>query len=138
MPHIEIEDHELVKLGLDLSGAPLRVQFAAKRAVAEGARIIDRQMTLDATGHMGNWFGIPGTEYATPLEEHVSHEFVGPLEAEIGIEYKGAGKLAHIIAYGSVNNGPAYDPWAGPRRRVPEILEKFADAGERSVLGERE
>lgn len=138
MAGIEIDDSQLERLYLDLREAPYRVQFGATRVVREGAGIIDRQMTFDATGHIGNWFGRPGTSYSTPLEIHVSHEMLGPREAEIGIEAKGAGKLGHIIAFGSVNNAPAYDPYAGPRARVPQILEKFADMGEKSVLGERE
>ena len=138
MAGIEFDDHELQVLYLDMREAPTRVQFGATRVVNEGAKIIDRQMTIDATGHMGNYFGIPGTEYATPLEEHVSHEMLSKLEAEIGIEYKGAGKLAHIIAFGSVNNGPAYDPYAGPMRHIPSIESKFAEMAERSALGERE
>jgi hypothetical protein len=135
---IHMDGHELEELYLDLREARYRVQFGANRVVRKGAEIIDRQMTLDATGHLGNWFGIPGTEYATPLEEHVSHEMLSAREAEIGIENKGAGKLAHIIGFGSIHNAPAYDPFAGPRARIPQILEDFADMGERSVLGDRE
>lgn len=138
MGDIEIDDSQVVRLGLDLSRAPLRVQFGARKVTERGAEVIDRQMTLDAAGHIGNYFGIVGTEYVTPLPEHVSHEWVGDLEQEIGIESKGAGKLAHIIAYGSVNNAPAYDPMAGPLRKIPLILRNYAEMGEESVLGEGE
>ena len=92
-------------------------------------------MVVDATGHMGNWYGIPGTEYATPLEEHVSHELIGSLKAEIGIEYEGAGKIAHIIVYGSEKNDPVYDHTKALTRSTPAILKLFADAAEDSVLG---
>ncbi len=63
---------------------------------------------------------------------------VGPFEVEAGIENKGAGKLGHIIAYGSVNNGPAYDPMAGPRRALPHIERMLADTAEESVLGDEQ
>lgn len=134
---LEIDDSELRQLQLDLSKAPLRVQFNASSAVRRAASIVDAQMVIDATGHQGNWFGIPGTSYDTPLEKHVSHEMLGPLEAEIGIEKKGAGKLAHIIVYGSVNNGPVYDHTAALRRSQPAIDDMLADAAEESVFGHR-
>jgi hypothetical protein len=137
MVRIHIDDTELVRLELDLRAAPKRVQFGATKQVMAAAKTIDRQMTIDATGHQGNWFGIPGTEFNTPLELHVSHEMLDRYTAEIGIEMKGAGKLAPIIVYGSVNNAPVYDHMAGPRRVLPKIVEDFADMAEDSVLGER-
>ena len=138
MGGIEIDGHEVKQLEVDLSGASLRVQFNAGKATRAAARVIDREMTIDATGHMGNWFGRPGTSYPTPLEQHVTHEMLAPLLAEIGIEKQGAGKLAHIIAYGSVNNAPAYDPGLAPRRAMGEVLDIYADAAEESVLGDGE
>lgn len=134
---LHIDDSELRNLELDLSRAPLRAQANASSAVRRGAQLVDAEMVIDATGHMGNYFGIPGTEYATPLEKHVSHEMLAPLWAEIGIESKGAGKLAHIIVYGSVNNAPVYDHTAALRRSTPAIEGFVADAGEESVFGHR-
>lgn len=127
--------YTIEQLEVDLAGASLRVALNASQATRDGAKVIDREMTIDATGHKGNWFGIPGTEFNTPLEEHVTHEMLGPMLAEIGIESKGAGSIGHIIAYGSVNNGPAYDPGAGPRRAMKRVIDIYADAGEESVLG---
>lgn len=132
---IHIDDSELEHLALDLSGAPMRIQFGASKVVRRGAKIIDGVMRKDATGHQGNWFGKPGTSYRTPLAQHVSHEMLTPLMAEIGIEPKGAGSLAHIIVYGSVNNAPVYDHTAGPRRAMPAIERMFGDEAEDSVLG---
>lgn len=130
------EDEELRILGVDLSDAPLRLQFNAHKRMPQAARVIEREMKIDATGHIGNYFGHPGTEYPIPLAIHVSSELLRWDEAEIGIERKGAGKLAHIIAYGSINNAPAYDPGAGPRRAVPEVLDILGQLAEESVLGE--
>ncbi len=134
---IHIEDRELQTLAADMAKAPLRVQFNASAATRRGAELIDEQMTIDARGHQGNWFGIPGTSFSTPMEKHVSHEMLAPLLAEIGIEYEGAGKLAHIIVYGSVNNGPVYDHMAGPRRAMPAVERLMADAAEESVFGHK-
>jgi beta-glucosidase-like glycosyl hydrolase len=130
------EDSELKTLAVDLTSAPLRMQFAAPKRLREAARVVEREMRVDAEGHIGNYFGKPGTEYPIPLAQHVSSELLSDYEAEIGIEARGAGKLAHIIAYGSVNNAPAYDPGAGPRRAMPRVLEIFADLAEKAVLGE--
>ena len=130
------EDEELRILGVDLSQAPLRLQFNATKRMREAGRVIEREMKVDAAGHIGNYFGIPGTEYPIPLALHVSSELLRWDEVEAGIERKGAGKLAHIIAYGSVNNAPAYDPGAGPRRAMPEVMDVLAKLAEESVIGE--
>lgn len=127
---------ELRELEADLGRAPARMTFAASRVIRTGARLIERGMTEDARGHMGNWFGIPGTEYSTPLEQHVSSEMLDPLWAEIGIEYEGAGKIAHIIVHGSANNAPVYDHTAPLRRNAPLIERLLAGAAEKSVLGD--
>lgn len=133
----EIEAHELLELELDLSKAPLRIKFGAEKATRRGARLIDAAMTQDAAGHVGNWFGIPGTEYVIPLEKAVSHEMTGRLSAEIGIEDRGVGKLGHIIAGGSVNNPPAYDWRAGPARVMPKVEQGYADEAEDAAFGQK-
>lgn len=132
---IRIDDHELDVLQLDLGRAPQRIRWNAGRALRQGARAIERQMRVDATGHTGNWFGKEGTDYVIPTPP-VSHDIIAPLSAEIGIEPRKSGALFHILAYGSANNAPAYDPGAGPRRALNEVEHHFADAAEESVLGE--
>lgn len=130
---------ELRELSVDLSGTPNRIQRrAATQLAGPVGRLVAREMRQDARGHRGNWFGKPGTSFNTGLERHVSHEMVGPYELEAGIEAKGAGKLGHIIAYGSVNNAPAYDPGAGPRRALPKVVDMLADTAEESMLGDEE
>lgn len=124
---IHMDDSELRNLGLDLSRARKRVQFNASKAVRRGAAIVDAEMVVDASGH----------RRLKHLPSTVSHEMLAPLEAEIGLEYKGQGKLAHIIVYGSVNNGPVYDHTAGLRRAAPAIDKILADAAEESVFGAR-
>lgn len=130
-----IDDSELATLEADLSGAPLRVQFGAEKQLLDAARMVNRDMRRIVDGHLGNWFGIPGTSYPTPIGRHVSHEMVGELEVEIGVEKKGAGKLAHILAYGSVNNDPVFDHTRALTGNLPRILAAMADVAEDSVLG---
>lgn len=131
-----LDDSELRNLIVDLRGAPARVRRNGTKVMKRAARLVDEEMTRDARGHQGNWFGQPGTEFDTPLEKHVSHEMLSPWDAEIGIENKGAGKLAHIIVYGSVNNAPVYDHTAALRRSEPAILRMLAECVETSVLGD--
>lgn len=128
---------DLKDLEVDLSGTPLRTQFKVQGELrGRSGRRLAGEMRKDARNHQGNWFGRPGTSFNTGLERHVSHEMVGPYEVEAGIEAKGSGKLGAIIAYGSVNNAPAYDPGAGPRRALPVIMEYLGDTGEETMLGD--
>lgn len=137
MAGMEWDADELGRLVVDLRGAPHRMQRAARDALdTEIGPMVAKEMRVDAKGHKGNWFGIPGTSYNTPLEKHVSHEMVGRYEVEVGIEKKGAGKLAHIIVFGSVNNGPVYDHMAGPRRALPRVERLAGKRAEDSVLGD--
>lgn len=138
MATIHIDDHELEQLELDISGAPGRVQRNSRDATIKGLRRINREMTVDAAGHPGNYFGVPGTEFDTGLEQHVSYQLMTELSGEVGIEAKGSGLLGGIIAKGSVNNAPAYDYMAGPYRALPDVAKGYAEGAERAVLGERE
>lgn len=132
-----IDAREVKKLEFDLRGAPSRVQWQSRRLLAGPVgRLVDREMRRDASGHHGNWFGIPGTSYVTPIDKHVSHEMVTPDRLEVGIESKGAGKIAHLLVYGGPKNAPVYDHMAGPRRALPQVESWFADAVETSVLGD--
>lgn len=132
---VGFDDRELRQLEVDLRKAPLRTQFNARKAMTKAARVVQREMKRDATGHHGNYFGAPGTEYLTPLAKHVTFDVDGPYSAEIGFEKKGAGNLAHLLVYGSAKNAPVYDHTAALRRSEQEIVYLFADAAERSVLG---
>ena len=133
---LSIDDHELRTLEVDLRGAPGRAQRGVTKVIRRGAKRVNIEMRRDAAGHVGSWFS-PRHRHrkATPLERYVSDEMLTPFEAEIGIEYRGAGKLAHIIAHGSINNAPAYDYMAGPYRAIPSVEDLMADMGEDAVLG---
>lgn len=131
---MDFDTHELRTLEFDLKKAPLRLRNP--EGLRSSAKVIEREMKLDAAGHVGSYF-TPRKRHHSPtdLPRHVSSEITGPYEAEIGIENKGAGKLGAIIAYGSVNNPAAYDPGAGPRRAMNRVLNILGEHAERSVLG---
>lgn len=135
MTGVYVDDSEVRELEVDLRAAPQRIQREVPRVLRRlaGPKLA-HEMREDASGHIGNWFGQPGTEYVTPTPP-TSSELVGPFTVEAGVDKRGSGKLMHILAYGSVNNAPAYDPMAGPRRAMPVIEEWLADAAEESVLG---
>lgn len=131
-----IEDEELARLEIDLAAAPGRIQRRAPKVLRDkiGPRL-DREMVIDATGHIGNWFGIAGTQYVTPTPP-ISHEMIGTWEVEAGVDKRGTGKLWHIIVFGSVKNAPVYDHTAALRRTLPFALEALGVATEESVLGD--
>lgn len=136
---IRIETEELSRLELDFREAPGRMQRSANRTLdGKAGPMIAREMRVDATDHQGNWFGVPGTQYDTDLEKHVSHEMLDSWTVEVGIEAKGSGKLAHIIVYGSAKNAPVYDHMAGPRRALPRIEALLGDDAEDAVFGDPE
>lgn len=125
---IHIDDSELRTLELDLSAAPGRMQRNARETLVKAGRIVNRGMREDAAGH----------RYLRRLPESVSFEMLDPWTVEIGHEPAGSrhqGSIAHIIAYGSVNNAPVYDHTAALRRNLPNIVRLFANAAEDSVLG---
>jgi hypothetical protein len=133
---VHIDDDELHRLELDLRRAPFRIQWGLTQTLKTVAGpIVSREMRRDARGHQGNYFGRPGTSYETPLEQHVSSEMIKADTLEVGIEKSGAGKLAHIIVFGSVNNAPVYDHMAGPRRALPRVVKALGDEAEDDVLG---
>ncbi len=134
---IHIDDSELKQLGIDMAGAPARIQLKAPTVLRTrvGPKL-EREMKDDARGHMGNWFGIPGTSYVTPLPQHIDHQMAGTWAVEAGIKMEGAGKLQNIIVFGSVNNAPVYDHMAAGRRTLPFALRWLAEAAEESVIGD--
>lgn len=124
---IHLDDTELRNLEVDLTGAPGRVQRNARHTLVKGAQKVETGMKVDASGH----------RRLKHLPKSVSRELLDPWTAEIGMAPKRGtqGSLAHIAAYGSVNNAPVFDHTASLRRETPGIVQDFADAAERSVLG---
>jgi hypothetical protein len=124
---VEIDDSELRTLEIDLKEAPVRAQLGAHNALGDAGDMVDKEMRRDARGH----------RQLPYLPRSVSHEFLDYWTQEIGLSpIPGTqGRLAHIIVYGSINNGPVYDHTAGLRRATPRILERFAGQLEDDTLG---
>lgn len=121
-----IDGDQLNELEADLRGAPARIQVDTREGVKRAAKRIAKEMRVDASGH----------RYLADLPRAVSYTaFFNEAEIGLGPRRGTQGSLAHIIAYGSVNNAPVYDYTAGLRRAEPKILEDFADDAESDVLG---
>lgn len=123
-----IDDDELRNLEVDTSEAPKRIQWAANKTLRRAGEILDEGMRQDASGH----------RFLPSLADAVSHEMRGEWEVEAGLSPQGKrnqGSIAHIMAYGSVNNAPVYDHTAVLRRSRPVIEKMFGDDVEESTLG---
>lgn len=127
---MEIDDHELAQLELDLRESRLRIQTGAKKTLKRAGEIVDRAMVHDARGHRG----LPR------FPRNISHELVGDYTEEIGYDRSVGlqGALVWIILNGSVNNFPIWDKYAALTRSTPRILEMFGGMAEDAVLGSRE
>ena len=123
--NIRWDTTQLDALEADLSRAPARIQFGAEKTLRRSGKLINQAMRQDASGH----------RFLPHLPNAVSDEMIGRYEVEIGLGPPGQGSLAHIIAYGSVNNAPVYDYTAGLRRSEPVVEEMFAGMTEDAVLG---
>lgn len=123
---LDIDATEVRMLEADLRRAPFRVQIGATKTLRRAAELIDSGMRADATGH----------RHLAGLPNAVSHEMIDAQTAEIGLSPGGQGSLAHIIAYGSVNNAPVYDHTTALRRATPAVARMFADMGAEAVLGD--
>lgn len=135
--HYEIDDSELKRAIIDMSGAPLRLQLGITKVMrTKVGPLLSDEMKVDATGHLGNWFGKPGTSYVTPLPRAITWEMLSDWEVESGFEPRGVGLLAPIIVLGSPRNAPAYDYTAALRRVTPIAADWLADVAEDSVFGE--
>jgi hypothetical protein len=124
---IHIDDAQLRTLEVDLAGAPGRMQQNAPNVLRTkvGPRL-QTEMKRDARNH----------RYLPHLPSAVTWEMRGEWTVEAGLGPDGnQGSLAHIIAYGSVNNAPVYDHTAALRRVTPFALKWLADVAEDAVLG---
>lgn len=127
---INIDSRDLRKLELDLNAAPLRLKFQGRKVMERWAEATEREMSEDARGaRRSDPTTIPH------LPKSSSHTVVNDLTAEVGLGPRRGtqGSLAHIIAYGSVNNAPVYDYFAGPRRAQRRFTTSWLDAMEDSI-----
>lgn len=115
------------RLSLDLSEAPGRMQRKAPRVFGRGALEIKNRLQRAASGH----------RYLPALDRFVSYDKLGDLHYEIGFEKAGAGNLANIAVYGSINNAPVMmSPADAARLEMGAIERNLGDAGESAVLSD--
>lgn len=127
---IEIDDHELEQLEVDLREAPGRVQRNSRKTLDRAGEIVDKAMVHDARGH----------RYLPRFPRNISHGYIGDLTEEIGYNHSTGlqGKLVYIILRGSINNGPIWDYTAALRRSEPRVLDLFGESTEDAVLGAKD
>lgn len=129
---VSIDDRELRRLEVDLTGAPRRIQFGVTRNIGRGARLVEREMKIDARNARRS---SPST--IRHLPKSVTWEMLDAFSAEIGLAPKTRtqGSLAHILAYGTSTRPPIYDHTAGLRRATPRIVRMLLDDAADDVLG---
>lgn len=129
---IDIDDSELRKTVVDLSGAPRRIQFAVTQNIGRGARIVEREMKVDAVNARRH-----SPSRIKHLPRAVTWEYVDLFSAEIGLGPQSGtqGSLAHILAYGTATKPPIYDHTAGPRRAQPRVERLLVEGADDAILG---
>lgn len=129
---VSIDDTDLRKLEVDLSGARLRIQFGVTRNIGRGARLVEREMKIDATNARRH-----SPSRIKHLPKSTSWEMLDAFSAEIGLAPKTRtqGALAHILAYGTSTRPPIYDHTAGLRRATPRIERMLLEDAADDVLG---
>lgn len=134
---IHIDDSELADLQIDMRKAPARVRANATATLRKASKLVAAGMRADFDGHRGTWFhrSHPHKKIA-PVGRFAGYDLTSPLEAEIGIEHRDAGKLAVVLSRPVVRNPvPTVDKNAALRRSEPAILEMFGEVVEESPLG---
>ena len=129
MGGINFDTSQVDRLAVDLSEAPKRLQFAARKTMKRSALEIKRKMIEEFSGH-GH------APYVQGSFEFEQRDSLG-LSYEIG-ELNSAGPqwgLAALLAYGSSNNAPVADHRKSLREETPIMLRYLAGDAADSVLG---
>lgn len=131
---VEIDGSEVRNLVVDMSGAPLRIQFGVSKNIGKGARLVEREMKLDARNARRR-----SPSRIKHLPKAVTWEMLDAFSAEIGLGPRPGtqGSMAHWFAYGTSTRPPIYDHTAGLRRATPRIVEWLGADAEDDVLGGR-
>jgi hypothetical protein len=129
---IRIDDSEIRTLELKLAGAPARIQADGPRVINKGRKMVElgmRDAARDARRR--------ARTHIPHLPNAVTSEMETRWSAVIGF-IPGTGNqasLAHIIAYGSVNNAPTMDHTSALRKATPHIMRELGETAEEDVLG---
>ncbi|WP_426243691.1 hypothetical protein [Nocardioides sp. LHG3406-4] len=124
-----IDASEVDSLAVDMSKAPKRLQFRARRTMKRGAVNIKRYMQDELSGH--RYAG--GVPFSLEFEQRDADG----LHFEIG-ELDSAGRqwgIAAILVYGTANNAPVADHRKALTRETPMLLSQLGADAEDSVLG---
>jgi len=126
---LHFDTSQVNRLAVDLSEAPKRLQFRARKTMKRSALEIKRRMAKDFSGHRQ----AGGVPFSLEFQQLDAAGFA----YEIG-ELDSAGRqwgLAAILAYGTSNNAPVVDHTAGLWREAPVMAMHLGDDAEDSVFG---
>lgn len=130
---MRVDASEVHELAYDLARAPARLKDELDEVFRNEASALQRDMKRDAQNHRY----LPDTTKSGGLgfARTMTAEKVGSLHHIVGFNKTGAGNLAHIIVFGSVNNAPVYNFYGPLTRRTPFFVEHLARIAEASVFG---
>jgi hypothetical protein len=126
---VHFDTSQVDRLAVDLSEAPKRLQFAARKTMKRTALEIKRRMQEEFSGHR--------YAEAVPLSLEFRATRADGLGYEIG-ELDSAGPqwgLAAILAYGTSNNAPVADHRKSLREEAPIMLAHLGSDAADAVLG---
>jgi hypothetical protein len=130
MSGVHFDASQVDRLAVDLSEAPKRLQFTARKTMKRSALEIKRKMVEEFSGH----------RFARAVPGSLEMQSRGEFAWEIG-ELDSAGPqwgLAAILAYGTSNNAPVADHRKSLREETPIMLRYLgADAGDAVLGGDR-
>lgn len=130
MVFISVDASEVHTLTLNLERAPERLKGNLDEVFKNEASALQRDMKRDAQNHRY----LPDNAKGGGFARQMTAQKVGPLEHIIGFNKRGAGKLANIIVFGSVNNAPVYNFYGPLMRRTPFFVEHIARIAEDSIF----
>lgn len=126
---INIDASQVDRLAVDLTGAPKRIQFAARKTMKKTALQIKSRMIEEFSGH-GHAPYVQGSfEFQQTDGAGFAYE-IGELDSG-GPQWG----IAAILAYGTSNNAPVADHRLPLRLETPVMLRHLGDDAEDSVLG---
>lgn len=129
MSGVHFDTSQVDRLAIDLTEAPKRIQFNARKTMKKSALRIKQRMQDEFSGHRH--------ARSVPLSfEFQQLDNIG-LSYEIG-ELDSAGPqwgIAAILAFGTSNNAPVADHVKGLREETPIMLDFLGVDAEQAVLG---
>lgn len=125
-----VDFSQVRELARDLENAGDGVDSSMRQIMKRGALQIKKGMRRDFSGH----------SFLPEVPRYINFDggaFGGDIEYEIGVDRRGQGALANILAYGDGTRGPYVDYTAPLHREAPQVERHTADAGEQAPLGRK-